>query len=667
MHFEPDIPAPDAGFLAPGVTLIAIIRRVRPLRAGLMCHESGIGRPKLYKLLAERLNTRHYYVAGSRFGRREAASSPFFQVGTASKHPAFDKTHRFEFRMEAPTLSTEFFELLQKSELLTAGQVRKAIEKFALTDDLSPEVIARTLVRNRVLTPFQAERLLEGRYRGFVIDGYRVREVLGVGGMGCVYIAEDREENRKVALKVMASHHALDPGMLARMKLEALAGMEIQHPNVMETYRIDNTGAVHYMVMELMRGISLHELVALHGPVKWQMACDMFLQVALGLHAAHKKGIIHRDVKPANILVDASGLTKLLDFGLAKLENNEGEEFSLAMIFGHDCLGTPDYIAPEQAKDSNSVDLRADLYSLGCTLYVALTGRVPFPVKRNTAKIEAHKNDSPRPIRGYRPEVPEDVVAIVAKLMAKKRSDRFTSALDVARALKPLAQRRSVTFDFRQLVTLRAKQARDKDNIPKKPRPSAAARSSITSATAWLDNPSHHLQAELDTFAGDDTPAIRQPAPPTSRPRTTTASHSPPRSSVAPRTNVPKGWFVRLLQSKQPLPLTQVKTRVGTAAECEICMPGTIVDSRQCTIERNGLTWHLKQESLTQPTFVNGNAEAFAELHHRTKVTFSDGSGFELFNESDLVAEKKRRKTILVVLIVGFAAGVSAVAAALWF
>lgn len=157
--------------------------------------------------------------------------------------------------MEAPTAANEFFELLQKSELLTAGQVRKAIEQFDVNDEMPPEAIARLLVRNRVLTPFQAERLLEGRYRGFVIDGYRVREVLGVGGMGCVYIAEDRDANRKVALKVMASHHALDPGMLARMKLEARAGMEIQHPNVIETYRIDSTGAVNYMVLELMRGI----------------------------------------------------------------------------------------------------------------------------------------------------------------------------------------------------------------------------------------------------------------------------------------------------------------------------------------------------------------------------------------------------------------------------
>ncbi|MDG2130341.1 MAG: FHA domain-containing serine/threonine-protein kinase [Fuerstiella sp.] len=568
--------------------------------------------------------------------------------------------------MEAPTAANEFYELLQKSELLTAGQVRKVLEQFGLDMEMPPETIARSLVRNRVLTPFQAERLLEGRYRGFVIDGYRVREVLGVGGMGCVYIAEDRDRKRKVALKVMASHHALDPGMLARMKLEARAGMEIQHPNVIETYRIDSTGAVNYMVLELMRGISLHELVALHGPVNWEMTCDIFLQVALGLQAAHKKGIIHRDIKPANILVDSKGVTKLLDFGLAKLENNEGDEFSLAMIFGHDCLGTPDYIAPEQAIDSNSVDHRADIYSLGCTMYVALTGRVPFPQKNNAAKLEARKTQTPRKIRSIHPEVSEDVVAIVEKMMAREPEDRFASALAVARALKPLAVRKPVKFDFRHLVTLRAKQARAKDNASRKSQQPATPRSSITSASAWLDNPSRHLQAEIDTFAGDDTPAIRQPAPPVSRPQVTapTQRAAQSRPSVQTRTNVPSGWFIRRLKSKQLREMTSVKTRVGTAHECEITMTGTVVDERQCSIEFDGGRWQLKQESKTQPTFVNGDAEVFVELRHRSRVTFSDGSGFELLSESELAAEQKRRNALLLVLALGFGAGIVAVLSA---
>nr|AKB95219.1 serine/threonine protein kinase [uncultured bacterium] len=562
--------------------------------------------------------------------------------------------------MQAPTVANQFFELLEKSELLSAGQVRKAIEKFDLTEAMLPESVARKLVKNRVLTPFQAERLLEGRYRGFVIDGYRIREVLGVGGMGCVYIAEDRDEKRKVALKVLSNQHALDPGMLMRMKLEAIAGMQVKHPNVIETYRIDNTGAVHYMVMELLRGISLHELVALHGPVKWGMACDIFRQVADGLHAAHEHGIIHRDIKPANILIAASGVTKLLDFGLAKIEQSAGDEFSLAMIFGHDCLGTPDYIAPEQALDSSCVKPSADIYGLGCTFYVALTGRVPFPHKNNSAKIAAHRKETARPIVEIRRDVPDEIVQIIGKMMAKDPADRYQSAAEVADALKPFAKRRPVEFDFRQLVTLRAKQARDKDRGKAPVRKTRPSSSSITSTASWLNNPSHHLQAEIDTFAAEDTPAIRQPAPPDRQFETGPAAINSARAEVPNRSNVPKGWLIRRLQTNQQIRITRVKTRIGTSAECELQMHGTVADPRQCYVEYDGSRWQLHQESRKQPTFVNGKPETFKELKHRSKVTFSDGSGFELIDQEEGTREQKRRRALLILLGLGALSGIAA-------
>ncbi|MEZ6130070.1 MAG: FHA domain-containing serine/threonine-protein kinase [Planctomycetaceae bacterium] len=569
--------------------------------------------------------------------------------------------------MQAPTVATDFLELLERSELLSAAQVRKAVEKFELTDDLLPEDVARKLVQARVLTPFQAERLLEGRYRGFVIDGYRVREVLGVGGMGCVYIAEDRDQDRKIALKVMSTKHSVDAGMLARMKLEARAGMQIKHPNVIETYRIDSTGAVNYMVMEFMRGVSLHELVALHGPVQWQMTCDLFRQIASGLHAAHRLGIIHRDIKPANILVDATGVAKLLDFGLARLAGNSGDEFSLAMIFGHECLGTPDYIAPEQAEDSNSVKETADVYSLGCTMYVALTGRVPFPQKANAAKLKAHKVLTARSIGEIRSDVPPEVIAIVEKMMEKNPADRYQSAQQVADALKPYAKRQPVKFEFRQLVTLRAKQARDKEKaVPKKPsvpRSSVTTNSSITSSMSWVKNSGHHLEAEIDTFAADVTPAIRQPPPPKS---SVTESRSylpaPPRPVTSTRINVPRGWFIRRLKTPERFALTRVKTRIGTAPECEIRMPDTVVDERQCYIEYDGTGWQLRQESRSQPTFVDGKAQSYATLRHRSKVTFRDGSGFELISESEQERDRKFRQQMWILLGLGVLAGIVAAA-----
>lgn len=561
--------------------------------------------------------------------------------------------------MHSPTVGNEFLELVEKSELLSSSQVKRAVQKLDISHSNTPEEIARSFVQKRLLTPFQTERLLEGRYRGFVIDCYRVREVMGVGGMGCVYIAEDTEHERKVALKVLSSQHALDAGMMTRMKLEAHAGMKIKHPNVIETYRLDSTGAVNFMVMELMRGVSLHELVALHGPVKWDMACDMFQQVARGLHAAHKLGIIHRDVKPANVLIDANGVAKLLDFGLARIDGLANDEFSLAMIFGHDCLGTPDYIAPEQAVDSNSINETADVYSLGCTLYVALTGRVPFPEKSNAAKVEAHHTKRARSVSEIRPEVPDEVVAVVEKMMARDPADRYQSAKDVVLALKPLSRRQPVRFEFRQLVTLRAKQARDKE---KQSRRAAAQRSSITSASDWLNNPSHHLQAELDTFAGDDTPAIRQPAPAIHEPDRTQTSPQL-RAAVQNRRNVPKGWTVRVLKSRAGTTyrLTRVKNRVGKSDECEIKLPISDIDSRQCYIEYDGTRWMLHHESRSRPTLVNGKPEVHVELRHGSRVTFQDGTGIELLNAEAAEKDRKFRRNMLFLLCLGVLAGLLAV------
>ena len=223
--------------------------------------------------------------------------------------------------MQSPVAAQDFFDLIAKSGLLTAAQVRKVQDKLQLDEDASAEETARRMVKEKLLTPFQAERLLEGRYRGLVIDRYRIRELLGFGGMGCVFIAEDPDEDRKVALKVMSTEHSLDAGMLARLKLEAVAGMKLTHPNIIKTYRLDSTGAVHYLVMELVRGISLHELVALYGAIKWPMACDIILQIAEALQSAHDQGIIHRDIKPANFLIEQTGVARILDFGLALLKD----------------------------------------------------------------------------------------------------------------------------------------------------------------------------------------------------------------------------------------------------------------------------------------------------------------------------------------------------------
>ena len=526
----------------------------------------------------------------------------------------------------------DYLKLLAKSGLLSARQMEKIGRNFDVSLEASGDELARQLVKKRVLTPFQAERLLEGRYRGFVVDRYRIREILGLGGMGCVFIAEDSDSNQKVALKILSSQYSTDAGMLTRIKLEAWAGMQLRHPNVVRTHRFGSTGAVTFVVMELVRAVSLHEMVALGGTVPSAMACDMFRQAALGLQAAHDKKIIHRDIKPANLLIDQTGHTWILDFGLALVDAVSADEFSLAMIFGHDCLGTPDYIAPEQTIDSNSVDARADVYSLGCTLYVALTGHVPFAdCKTNRDKLEAQRSRTARRVDAVNPEVPAVVSDVVAKMMARDPTNRYQTAADVAAALEPLSERKTIKFDFRKLVTVRARLARRREVAENRQR--VASRSYITSSLSWVDRPSCHLQAERDTFTGNETPAVRQPG---SEETGSAAESNRPRESglsgIRPSQALPDGWYIEPIKGCRRTSLKTVRCRVGKTDRSDVLIDSEACDPHQLTLEFVGDVWYLRQESKRYPTFVNGRLSSYARLKPEARLTFLDGSGFALQN-----------------------------------
>ncbi len=408
--------------------------------------------------------------------------------------------------MQVPQNSPEFLSLLQKSGLLTSDQIRHALAQLQLPDNISARDCAAAFVAARFITPFQAERIIEGRYRGLVIGSWRIREMLGFGGMGCVYIADAPGASDKVAIKVLAGQHAVDNGMLTRLQLEARAGMKLRHPGIIQTRQLESTGPVHFLVMQLIRGISLHELVALQGPQAPEVVCDFGMQVAEALHYAHLEGVIHRDIKPANFLIEPDGRIYVLDFGLAMLQDNAEDEFTLSMVFGHDCLGTPDYIAPEQSLDSRSIDARADVYSLGATLFVALTGRVPFPQKSTKAKLESRRSQAPRRVTDVNPAIPQEISDVIFRAMARDPDDRYANAREMADALRPFARRKPVSFDFRRLITLRAKQAKEK--LEKAERRSSGPRSSITGNADWLRT----IGSEA-AFVAPSTPAARSWAP----------------------------------------------------------------------------------------------------------------------------------------------------------
>jgi serine/threonine-protein kinase len=275
---------------------------------------------------------------------------------------------------------------------------------------------------------------------------YRILGELGAGGMGVVYKAEHRMMDRVVALKVMAPHLTARREAVERFRKEVKAAAKLDHPNIVRAHDAEEAGGLHFLVMEYVEGISLDRLVTRRGPLPVPMACQFARQVALGLQHAAGRGMVHRDIKPHNLMVTRKGQVKVLDFGLARFARDVEAEGvpgtrKAAATAPNLVMGTPDYISPEQAQSSRDVDIRADLYSLGCTLHYLLTGQVPFPAATSLIdKLLAHTQDQPAPVASLRPEVPDALAVALARMMAKKSADRFQTPAEVAAALAPFAK-----------------------------------------------------------------------------------------------------------------------------------------------------------------------------------------------------------------------------------
>lgn len=275
---------------------------------------------------------------------------------------------------------------------------------------------------------------------------YRILDRLGEGGMGVVYKAEHRVMDRTVALKVLAPHLTANAAAVDRFRQEVRAAARLLHPNIVVSHDAGEAGGQHFLVMEYVEGISLDRLVSRRGPLAVTMACHFARQVAIGLQHAADKGMVHRDIKPQNLIVTRKGQVKILDFGLARLhrEIEPGAVAGKPLPGGTSpnfIMGTPDYLSPEQAKNSSAVDIRSDLYALGCTLYFLLTGKTPFNRASTLIdKLLAHTEEEPPPLSTYRQDVPDGLVQVIAKLMAKKPSDRFATPAEAAAALAPFTK-----------------------------------------------------------------------------------------------------------------------------------------------------------------------------------------------------------------------------------
>jgi serine/threonine-protein kinase len=286
------------------------------------------------------------------------------------------------------------------------------------------------LIDSGLLPNWQAEKLQEGRHKGFFLGKYKLLDHLGTGGMSTVYLAEHLLMQRRVAIKILPKNRVEDTSYLARFHREAQAAAALDDRNVVRAFDVDNDGDIHYFVMEYVEGKDLQVLVREQKPIDYNLAADYIRQAARGLARAHEIGLIHRDVKPANLLVDKEGTVKVLDLGLARFSDDD--KASLTVAYDENVLGTADYLAPEQAVDSHGVDARADIYSLGCSFYYVLTGHPPFPDGTLPQRIMAHQKDEPKSIRENRPDCPIDLIRICAKMMAKKPAQRFQKMQQVA-------------------------------------------------------------------------------------------------------------------------------------------------------------------------------------------------------------------------------------------
>jgi serine/threonine protein kinase len=344
--------------------------------------------------------------------------------------------------MPAPSTIEEFLDLVKKSGVVEEKRMAAHLERNRAAGTLpsDPLGLATQLVQEGVLTHFQAEQFLQGKWKRFMIGKYKVLERLGAGGMGSVYLCEHTLMRRRVALKVLPAARCKDTSSLDRFYREARAVAALDHPNIVRAYDIDQEDAFHFLVMEHVDGASLQEMVKRAGegmdPVR---AAHYIYQSALGLQHAHDAaGLVHRDIKPGNILVDRNGVVKVLDMGLARFYHDE--EDPLTKKFDENVLGTADYLAPEQALDSHTVDIRADIYSLGGTFYYCLTGKTPFSEGSVAQKLIWHQTRQPKPIKSVRPDVPDEIAAIVERMMAKDPAQRYQTPREVAEALAPWTQ-----------------------------------------------------------------------------------------------------------------------------------------------------------------------------------------------------------------------------------
>lgn len=322
--------------------------------------------------------------------------------------------------------------LLQTIQQLELASEARLLELARVADECTTlQMFAQYTYDQNDLTPFQLETILNGNADKLVLRQYILRDQLGEGGMGQVYRAWHRLLNRDVAIKIVRKELVIHSHIIDRFRQEARLAAQCSHLNLVAIHDADVEDHNHYLVMEYIAGDDLHRLVQRDGPLSVPLACEYIQQAALGLQHAHKLGMVHRDVKPANLLV-ANGIVKVADLGLARLYGTvERNDLTGPGIL----LGSPDFLAPEQADDPKSATHLSDIYSLGYTLYFLLAGRLPYPGGSAYEKILRHRAELPAPVSRFRTDVPPALESLIQAMTAKSPANRPANLAEIARQL----------------------------------------------------------------------------------------------------------------------------------------------------------------------------------------------------------------------------------------
>jgi serine/threonine protein kinase len=336
------------------------------------------------------------------------------------------------------THKSVFCESALLSGLVSVEQIERAVSEIRAAgpgvagQDVDDEAIADKLVEMELLTEYQSDQLKTGRTK-LNLGPYTITDWIGQGGMGQVFKAVHKMMGRVCAVKVLPREKST-PEAIENFTREIRTQAQLDHANLVRAHDAGHDGNVHYLVTEYVPGTDLRQLVRRQGPLTVQQAANVIMQAAHGLQYAHDQGLIHRDVKPGNILVTPEGIAKVSDLGLSGFIKEAGSDPRVGKI-----VGTADYLSPEQIKNPYEITAVSDIYSLGCTLYYAISGKVPFPGGTTVDKARRHCEETPWHPRRFNPEVSEEFVEVIADMMEKDPKRRIPTAAEVAARLKPWA------------------------------------------------------------------------------------------------------------------------------------------------------------------------------------------------------------------------------------